>query len=341
MKILFKLNPYLQQRQKEKPRWIFPIKLAMYATTLHNQKNEIIWDKEDNGTYDKIISSENEIDIPFLKLPHPNRVLTDAKNPKWQKNGNFKFLPGTYIQVADGCWHGKCIFCVEQNKKYECREVKDVLNEVKECIDLEFKEIFDDSPTFPIGKWLAEFAEGMILKGYNKKIRISCNMRLDYHHPNFQGLKELHQAGFRMILYGLESANQSTLDKINKGINIESAIQYIKRASRAGLEPHVAYMIGYPWETYKDALKTLKLVHYLLRKNYAKTAQASLITPFEKTLLFKEYGKFPYNKKIADLRYKLYNIGFHPEFWIRRIFTIYSIADLKYLWKAIKAGLSQ
>jgi hypothetical protein len=46
-------------------------------------------------------------------------------------------------------------------------------------------------------------------------------------------------------------------------------------------------------------------------------------------------------KKIADLRYKLYNIGFHPEFWIRRIFTIYSIADLKYLWKAIKAGLSQ
>ena len=65
--------------------------------------------------YDRVISEPDG--IPFRKLPPPDRELTDAKNPKYQNNGNFKYLPGTYMLSAGGCWHGKCTFCVEKNEQ--------------------------------------------------------------------------------------------------------------------------------------------------------------------------------------------------------------------------------
>ena len=74
------------------------------------------------------------------------------------------------------------------------------------------REIFDDTGTFPCGEWLHEFCNGMVERDLAFKIRIGCNMR-------FGALKEedyklMGKAGFRFILYGLESANQNTLDRL-------------------------------------------------------------------------------------------------------------------------------
>lgn len=353
MKILFNLNPYNQQRQTFKPASIYPVLLAMYATYLKNQGHRVIWDSPYGNytnlllglpvnTTDKIITSESQIDVPFLELPAPDRVFTDAKNPKWQDNGNFKHRPGTYIMSSNSCWYKQCTFCVE-TKQPTCqtRPVISVMDEIGDCVKLGFKELFDDSGTFPNGLWLLAFCEQMILRGYNKKIRLGCNMRLDYLHPNLRGMRDMRKAGFRMILYGLESANQTTLDKINKGINIDSAVEYVKRSAKAGLEPHLAIMVGFPWESYQDALKTLRLVHYLLRKGYAKTAQASILTPFPDTPLYKEYPEINVDYDCKRLCRQIYNVGYHPEFWVRKIIAIRNMADLQYLWRSIKKGVGK
>ena len=73
-----------------------------------------------------------------------------------------------------------------------------------------------------------------------------------------------------MVLFGVESSNQETLDKINKGVKVEDIIPTLKKASEAGLEPHICVIFGHPNETDKDALNTVALTHYLLRKGYAK-----------------------------------------------------------------------
>jgi len=357
MKILFQPNQYSQQRQHEKKVWIYPVLLAMYATYLKNKGHEILWDwkkteKRIECDFAENIESETQIDVPFLELPSPDRRFTNAFNPKYQENGNFKYLPATYMQASLDCWYGKCTFCrwAKQYPKCYTRPVKTMIAEVQECVDMGFKEIFDDSGTFPKGAWLMVFCEEMIKSGLNKKVRIGCNMRLDYNHPNLKGLKDIRRAGFRMILYGLESANQATLDKINKGVNIYSAIDYIKRSAKAGLDPHIAVMFGYPWESHKDAIKTLKLVHYLLRKGYAKTAQASFYNPkldkerimmsarrFGKTTAYIQ-GVNTYMSAQKFIR-KIYNVGYDPRFWINRIFSIRSVADIKYLYKGIRRAL--
>lgn len=324
MKILYLPNQYSQQRQHEKKRWIYPVLMAMEAQYYLLQGHYVWWDCRDNLEHpDKIITKPEG--LPFLSLPHPDRLWTRAFDKRYQYNGNFKYHPGTYIQSANGCWHGKCTFCVEQEVKWEVRDPFDVVDEIDECIDMGFKEVFDDSGTFPTGKWLDAFMAGLDYNWIrNDKIRISCNMRM-IDAP----YKEMREAGFRMLLFGLESANQNTLDRINKGVQVED-YKYIIKAAKCGLEPHVAVMFGYPWESDSDAINTLRLVQWLLKKGYAKTAQASYYT-VPSTL-----GNRVHRKYIQQI----YRAAYFPSFWLNKLRDIHNVADLKYLWRAIKEGIN-
>ena len=126
-------------------------------------------------------------------------------------------------------------------------------------------------------------------------------------------------------------------------------------ARRAGLYPHITVMFGYPWETYDDAEKTLKLGRWLLKKDYAYTMQATVVIPYPGTPLFKQckekdllYSldwsyydmknpvmKIPYSKeKLSQLVQGMYSVSFNPEFIINKIFSIRDIYDIRYFWRA-------
>lgn len=332
VKILYLPNGHSQQRQFEKRRKIYPILMAMEAEYYRKQGHQVYWAFPYNSynylfnfgdylvtPYDKVINEPEG--LPFLSLPHPDRIFT--RWWEYQNNGNFKYFPATYIQSARDCWWRKCTFCrwAKKYPYYELRDVHDVLTEIEECKIMGFKEIFDDSGTFPTGRWLDEFCEKL-----DNRIKFSCNMRLidcDY--------ARMASAGFRMLLFGLESANQQTLDRINKGIKTED-YKYIIKASKAGLEPHVAVMFGYPWETDKDAINTLRLIWWLLKKGYAKTAQASVYTPNDND------NPNDYQRKYVK---RIYDIWRSPQFWFNKIKDVHNKDDLKYLWRCIKAGISK
>jgi radical SAM superfamily enzyme YgiQ (UPF0313 family) len=120
----------------------------------------------------------------------------------------------------------------------------------------------------------------------NEKIYFSCNMRFGA--LNEEDYRLLKKAGFRMLLFGIESANQKTLDMINKGVAIERIVKEIQWAAKAGLEPHVTIMVGYPWETREDAWNTFRLTKYLFEKGWAKTLQVTIVIPYPGTRLFEQ-----------------------------------------------------
>ena len=139
----------------------------------------------------------------------------------------------------------------------------------------------------------------------------------------------LRASNFRMLLFGLESANEKTLEKINKGIRVED-YKYVIKAAKEGLEPHIAVIFGWEWETDADAINTLKLVWWLLRKGYAKTAQASFI--------YQQGIKGNENQRhfVKDI----YGVWKYPDFWLNKLRDIKNKDDLKYFWRQIKAGLN-
>jgi radical SAM superfamily enzyme YgiQ (UPF0313 family) len=213
----------------------------------------------------------------------------------------------------------------------------------------------DDSGCFPKGEWLVDFCRQMVRRGYHKKIYFDCNMR-------FGALSEsdfalMKKANFRLLLFGLESANQPTLDRINKGLDAARIVEDCRLASKAGLFPHITIMFGYPWETKLQALKTLELGKWLLKKGYAYTMQATMVVPYPGSPLFKEAQKNRWLKtmnwedfdmkqpvldspiperELMELVQGMYRVSFEPEFLFRKLFSVRDADDLKYLFRAGK-----
>ena len=291
------------------------------------------------------------------KLPMIDRELTRWKLYAY-KNGNFKFTPGTYMMSGRDCWWGRCTFCswttIFPGKNFRVRSAKLALDEVGHLIDLGVREIMEDSGTLPIGKWLDEFCDGMITRGYNKKIVMSCNMRINAI-TDIKIYKKMKRAGFRFILFGLESGNQKTLDRINKNLKVTEIEPYLAICKQAGLEPHITTMIGYPWETKEDAQNTINLAKKLFQKGYVDTLQATVLIPYpgtplyeeckkNKLLNFEDYDRFDQREQVMksvlttedvkDLTSQLYKSFLTPQFILRKILSIRTVEDVKFLMMA-------
>ncbi|MBU2104465.1 MAG: B12-binding domain-containing radical SAM protein [Nanoarchaeota archaeon] len=221
------------------------------------------------------------------EAPFIDRELT-----KWwlyQTEYNISRKPYFYIMSGRDCWWGKCKFCAWPTlfPRFRVRSVENVLDEIGMLIEkYGAREIFDDSGTLMTGKWLKDLCNGLIERSYNKKIKYSCNMRFGALSQEDYNL--MKKAGFRLLKFGLESANQFTLDKLNKGTTVRDIIDGCEMAKKAGLTVHLTMIVGYPWETKEDALKTLKLAKRLMQSGKADLLQATVLIPYPGTPLWKE-----------------------------------------------------
>ena len=348
--MLLNLANHLTKGEPLEPGWYFK------KSKIKNQNAKLQF---------KIQNLENEIvSTGHFQLNHDLNSLPiiDRELTKWKlyayKNGNFKYTPGTYMMSGRDCWWGRCSFCswttLFPGNSFRTRSAKLALDEVGYLIDLGVKEIMEDSGSLPIGDWLKEFCIGMIERGYNKKVVLSCNMRINgIRDPEMWKLME--RAGFRMILFGLESANQKTLDAINKNLKVEEIEPELRMCKEAGFEPHITAMIGYPWETYEDAKKTVDLAKDLFKKAYVDTLQATILIPYPGTPLYRycqennllnftDYDRFDQREQVMkcsltteqvkELTQGLYKAFMTPKFVFNKIVSIRSFADVKFLWRA-------
>ncbi len=287
------------------------------------------------------------------ELPYIDRELTQYRLYAY-KNGNFKYRPGTYQMAGRDCWWGACSFCswttMYPGKNYRTVSPARHLDEIEMLIDnYGIKEIFDDAGCFPRGSWLKEFCQGFLDRGLHKKVTMGCNMRIG-------GLIEaewnlLGKCNFRFVLIGLESVNDETLKRLNKNIRVDQIAETFRMAKQARLEPHVTTMVGYPWETKTDALKTLEFTGELFKKGLVDSLQATIVVPYPGTPLFdtaRENGwlltenwddydmresvwKSPITREeVQDQAQNLYRLAFSPKFLFRKLLSIRSLDDVKY-----------
>jgi anaerobic magnesium-protoporphyrin IX monomethyl ester cyclase len=285
--------------------------------------------------------------------------MIDRELSKWKlyayDNGNFKYLPGTYTMVGRDCWWGRCSFCswTTTFTNFRSQTPRQLLAEVEHLASLGVREIFDDSGTFPAGKWLREFCTGMVERGLHKKIVMGCNMIpgvLDQEHYDLMG-----KANFRFVLYGLESAAQSTLDRIEKLGRADRLEESMRRAKKAGLEPHVTCMVGYPWESEVEALGTINLTKSLFQKGFIDTLQATVVMPYPGTPLFAECKRKGWlrtedwdeydmripimkcpisDQRLLEITQGIYTSFLTPQYVARKLASIRSWDDVKFWTRA-------
>jgi len=244
-----------------------------------------IWYREDGEVKN---TGKFRLDHDLNSAPWIDRDLV-----RWElyscKNGNFKRTPGTYIMAGRDCWHAKCTFCswTTLYPTYRTRDAVNVVDEIEMLVSkYGVKEIMDDSGSFPAGPWLTKFCEEMIRRGLNKKVRIDCNMR--FGRLGYEDYRLMRRAGFRLVLFGVESANQATLDRFVKALKVEDVEKGAAWASKAGLDVHLTFMFGHAWEGPAEIANTVKLARRLLANGHIATLQCTLTIPYPGTPLFRE-----------------------------------------------------
>lgn len=287
-------------------------------------------------------------------LPFIDRDLT-----RWRlyayKNGNYKRTPGTYLMAARDCWWHRCSFCswVTLYPAFRARKPELVLDEIGMLIDrYGIREIMDDSGTLPTSTWLKKFCDGMIARGYNKRVVLDCNMRFGA--LSFEEYKMMKRAGFRMLLFGLESGSQRILDEIDKGVTVEEMVDSCRKAKEAGLTVHITIMFGYPNASKEEELQTYRLAKKLMEEGYADTLQSTLVVPYPGSRLYEtalKSGWLRYSpgewehwdmsepvlrsgdispeevKQLCDDTYRLF---WSPRYVLRRFFSVRSFEDFKF-----------
>ncbi len=299
-----------------------------------------------------------------FKLEHDLKLnpFIDRDLTRWDlyavENGNFKYTPGTYQMAGRDCWWGKCTFCSWTTTFNNFRSVTPErhLDEVEILVKkYGVREIFDDTGTFPAGLWLKKFCQGLIDRGLHKKVVYGCNMKpgvLKQEQWDLMG-----KANFRFVLFGVESANQATTDRLLKGGKVEDIPKTMRMCSKAGMEPHVTCMVGYPWETYQEAKNTIDLCKGLFNEGAISTLQATIVIPYPGTplhrearekgwLLTEDYDRYDMrepvmtlmegvrHEDILELTQGIYKSFLTPRFILRKILSVRTLADVKFLYMA-------
>lgn len=245
---------------------------------------------------------------------------------------------------------------------YRARKPELLIDEIGMLIEkYKVREVFDDSGTFPVGEWLREFCKLMIERRYNEKVCFSCNMRFGaLTKEDYQLMKK---AGFRMLLFGLESGSQRILDEINKGLTVGEIADSCRKAKEAGLTVHITVMFGYPNAAREEELQTYRLARKFMEEGYADTLQRTIVVPYPGTRLYeaalengwlhfspgewerwdmsepilKNDGMSPEEvKQLCDETYRLF---LSPRYALRRLLSIRSFDELKFTFRGARKVL--
>jgi len=163
------------------------------------------------------------------------------------------------IQATVGCSSaaaGRCYFCTSYifdrkvpEKKFRIRPTEEILDDI---------EIARETHGSRVEKIFLLDSNAMIIKtGELLKIlkkcydtfpglkQVSCYACCgDILRKSDEELRELRQAGLKLVFVGLESGDQKVLDMMNKGATIQDQIDSVVKANKASIQTSVTVILG-------------------------------------------------------------------------------------------------
>lgn len=213
------------------------------------------------------------------ELPMPDRTLFSEKVHYF--NPSVKRMPYTTMFTSRGC-PGRCTFCSSPTfygRAIRFMSAKRVLEEIKECIKLGYKEIFFRDEIFTASKErVMEICKGIA----EDKLDITwvCSSRINT--IDREMMIAMKKAGCHMLRFGVESGVQRLLDNVKKGIKVDTTREVFKLADEVGIDTHAHMMIGIPGETHE----TLKETMQFIKEINPTTVTFGILTPYPGTELF-------------------------------------------------------
>ncbi len=175
-------------------------------------------------------------------------------------NWDSYIAPGRILpfRTAGGCYWRRCRFCPEraEGRPWLPGKNSDLLSDLNflsKKYDLDYIHFIDDaiSPSFLKAIATAGGIHSLTWYGF---VRFSKELA----DPEF--CRALYQSGCRMLKLGLESGDQTVLDRMEKGTRLELASQVLTALDAAGIHTYVYLLFGTAFEDETAARKTLEYV---------------------------------------------------------------------------------
>lgn len=207
----------------------------------YRQCSEIIHNKT------RALHSLSDSIYPNRKLRRVNYKLS-YKNIDCGQNVDF-------ISTSRGCPYN-CKFCtfnnnpLGQKRNWSGRSARSVIEELK-IIDAEFLFVVDDNFAVDMRR-VEEICDLIMAEGIKKIFAVSLRLEI-YRYP--QILKKMFKAGFKILLIGIESAQDKTLKSMQKGFDTALAEKAFAEIRKTNLYIHGFFIVGCVGESESDMLE--------------------------------------------------------------------------------------
>jgi len=301
----------------EKNKKVFVV--GVFSSVLKNNymmKNSYVVPGEPEGFFLNITYSKKNLDSFFEKekneviqnnfvedldsLPFPDWNYYSKKYPLKNNFLGFNSKIAIPILASRGCPYScfnYCTYPLQQGRKVRLRSVKNVVDEIKYCMQTinTNKFVFRD-PVFSINrKFTVELCKEIIAQ----KIKIEFLIETHLKNLDDELIDLLNKAGLKMVYVGIESSNPEVLNGIKRfTIDTDQQYQIIKKLVEKKIIVKSMFMFGSPDDTEETVKDTI---------DYALTlpnqlVQYSVFTPYPGTPIFKLY-----ENKISKKKYEMFN----------------------------------
>jgi len=194
------------------------------------------------------------------------------------------------IMASRGCPY-QCTFCSNSRMwttRYILRDIDDLIGEIKSYVaryDITALQFYDLT-AITKKRWTMEFCQRLIDEGLDYlKWSLPSGTRSEA--LDGEVLAMLKRTNCNYLVYAPESGSSDTLEKINKRIDLEKLTGSVIEATRRGIIVRTNLIIGFPYETRNNILKTIRYGLYLAWKG-ADEVTINIFSPYPGTEIFEE-----------------------------------------------------
>ncbi len=216
--------------------------------------------------FDRLIFGPGEAVLTALANDQSDAAYTlaDATDISFVPDFSFADLHGYFspqpvlpLTASRGCYWKRCLFCpeaaapVHPYRALSATELPGLMRQMADRYGIKHIQLTDNAIPVNILKVLAQQRVELVDLNWFGFVRFEPVLE------DADFVAQLAESGCRMLQLGLESGSQKVLDRLGKGIRLESAARILKNLAAAGIASYVYIMLGTPGETEADALQTL------------------------------------------------------------------------------------
>lgn len=159
---------------------------------------------------------------------------------------------------SKGCYWARCTFCEEAMVNlYVEAEISRVVDEIEFHRKKGIKNFQFIDEMIPSDR-LRELSKEVIKRDLEVYFYANLRPTADF---NQETMNLMYQAGFRYVIWGIESCNRRVLKMVKKGTSVKSIRNTLEYATKAGIRNHVFMFIGFPSETPDELFETMQFFY--------------------------------------------------------------------------------